>query len=121
MIFRQTPAALSESRPLRIRSCGLVAGPAVLSIFLLSLLSFQTFSAPAISPALIEQAKKMSPAQREALARQYGIPLGGVLGGVSASSDAYVEEQVPQAALQRPREFLDGEPVGTDEQRNSEQ
>ena len=99
MRFKQTPGALSDGRPLRIRSCGLVAGPAVLSFFLLSLLSFQTLSAPAISPALIEQAKKMSPAQREALARQYGIPLGGV----AASGDALVEEQVPREALQRPR------------------
>ena len=93
----------------------LVAGPAVLLIFY-SRCSASNPWAPAISPALIEQAKKMSPAQREALARQYGIPLGGVLGGVSASGDAYVEEQVPQAALQRPREFFDREPVGTDEQ-----
>ena len=32
----------------------------------------------------------MSPAQRGGLSQQYGIPLGGV----SASGDAYVEEQV---------------------------
>ena len=112
MKFRQTPAALSDSRPLRTRPYGLAVGTAFLSILLLSLLSFQTFSAPAISPALIEQAKRMSPAQREALARQYGIPLGGV----AAAADAYVVEQVPQEALRRPGEFFDREPVGLDEQ-----
>ena len=89
----------------------LAAGPGFFNNLLLSLLSFQSLAAPAISPALIEQAKRMSPAQREALARQYGIPLGGV----AASGDAVVEEQVPQEALQRPREFFDREAVGADE------
>ena len=54
----------------------------------------------------------MSPAEREALARQYGLPSGGA----AASASALVEEQVSQEALQRPREFVDREPVGADEQ-----
>ena len=112
MRFRQTPTAPSESRPLRIWQYGHVVAPVLLLVPLLSMLSFQSFSAPAISPALIEQAKRMSPAQREALARQYGIPLGGLADSV----DAFVEEQVPQEALQRPREFFDREPVGADGQ-----
>ena len=112
MRFRQTPAALSESRPFRARQHGLAASPVFLSILLFSLLSFQSLAAPEMSPALIEQAKRMSPAQREALARQYGIPLGGV----AASGDAFGEQQVPQEALQRPREFNDRETVGADEQ-----
>ena len=98
MRFRQTPAALSENRPLR-------AGPYIWRVPVSFLVNPFTLSAelpilaaPAISPALIEQAKRMSPAQREALARQYGISLGGV----AASGNAVFEEQVLQEALQRP-------------------
>jgi polysaccharide export outer membrane protein len=63
-------------------------------------LNLDALAAPAISPALIEQAKRMSPAQREALARQYGIQLGG--SPVTANQQR--QEQAFQEALQSPRE-----------------
>ena len=50
----------------------------------------------------------MSPAQREALARQYGIPVGTVAAS-AASADVVVEEQARQEVLQRPAEFSDTE------------
>ena len=103
MRFRRTPAALSESRLSRTGPYALEAAPPVLLILLLSLLSLQSIAAPAVAPALVEQAKRMSPAQREALARQYGIPLGAFAG----PDNAVVEEQALQEALQRPRAYSD--------------
>ena len=80
-----------------------------LSVFgLLSIFCFPSLDAlavPPLSPALIEQAKKMSPSQREALARQYGIQFTGS----PVAANQPLEEQAIQEALQRPSERLDSE------------
>ena len=39
---------------------------------------------------------------------------------MAASGDAYVEEQVPQEALQRPSTLFDAEPVGVPDQVQNE-
>ena len=116
MRFKRVTAALPGSRPTRTEPYFLAMVPVVLLVLLLSLLSSQSFAAPAISPALIEQAKRMSPAQREALARQYGIPLGGMAG----SGNPVAEEQVLQEALQRPSTLFDAEVVGVPDQVQNE-
>ena len=112
MKFRPFLAAAFESWLSRLGSPILGPGLTMLFIVLLPLLSLQSLAAPTISPALIEQAKRMSPAQRQDLAKQYGIPLGTI----AAPGSTGVEERAPQEALQRPREFSDAGAVSGERQ-----
>ena len=76
MKARRSVAGSSNSGSSRAGPSARGASSDALILCLVWLLIPQTFSAPAISPELIQQAQRMSPAEREALARQYGIPLG---------------------------------------------
>ena len=70
---------------------------------LLTLLSLDA-AAQTISPQMLQQIKSMPSAQQEALAKQYGIDLGQVMGGGKTSGAAIAApgEPLEQAELGRP-------------------
>jgi polysaccharide export outer membrane protein len=70
---------------------GFVLATAILSVGL---------SAQTISPQMMEQAKNLPRAQQEALARQYGVDLDQILGGVAAQAPQ--EIAAPGAPLLQP-------------------
>ena len=83
----------------------------LLSIVLPSILvlspNLQPLAAQSLSPALLDQAKRMSPAQRAAIAKQHGISLDSGL----ATANENLEAQTVQEPLRRPSEYQESEPM----------
>ena len=108
MTFRQFSAISQHLIDCSRAKAGPLASLAlVFSILVFFLPASRSLAAPAISSALVEQAKRMSPGEREALARQYGIPLGSVVPPTTSVTSEqvvlrhYKDPGMPQIQRQR--------------------